>query len=319
MLFQFLWISFACLITQGAKDILTRVLAFLAIVYLGYSGARVFIAPFSPFGKFANLFDPLAAGSLAWVVISLALFTQRDRRALAMSCFKSFAMINSVCLITGLRLGLLDNLALDASLIVLTYPFLDNRPLKGIALLGILCSKSSSGIFGLVAYFLSRIRSLRQAITVTVIVGVLIAIGYLTQGSELLWTNHRSEIWKESLTYWFGNIKTQWIGTGLGSFEILGPEIQKSHGATSGFFVYAHNEWVQVLFEQGFIGITLMILFYFKSLINNLRNKDLLSSLVVMGVLSCSQSILRVPLLSILVVLILIESNMKEKEEEYFL
>jgi O-antigen ligase len=71
-----------------------------------------------------------------------------------------------------------------------------------------------------------------------------------------LYDPHRIEVWKESLTIWREKSIT---GHGHGSYRALvqprlPPRIQKD-----GHWAQAHNEYVQILFEQGIIGLGIIL------------------------------------------------------------
>lgn len=84
---------------------------------------------------------------------------------------------------------------------------------------------------------------------------VCLSLAYLTQGEKLLSTSGRWWHWKMFMDFWFDNANI-WIGAGSGSFQWLGPAIQ---GPTKEAFLFMHNEYLQVLFEQGIIGFSLLM------------------------------------------------------------
>lgn len=78
--------------------------------------------------------------------------------------------------------------------------------------------------------------------------------------------NGRYAIWKMTL-HWFLHqapmIKL--FGTGPGSAMVLVPILQVANHLDMGmseFYVYLHNDWLQILVETGFVGLALAVLFY---------------------------------------------------------
>ncbi len=59
----------------------------------------------------------------------------------------------------------------------------------------------------------------------------------------------RAHVWGKALAY----MKNPWIGNGPGSWAQSG--FLKYNGATPEHWRWAHNEWVQVLYEQGGLGV----------------------------------------------------------------
>lgn len=78
-----------------------------------------------------------------------------------------------------------------------------------------------------------------------------------------------------------------WItGFGLGTFQILGPEIQTvTHFNEGAWWLWLHSDWLQLIFETGVIGFALAWLLYGKCLWNAYcaRKWDLLVSLCGYG------------------------------------
>jgi hypothetical protein len=59
-----------------------------------------------------------------------------------------------------------------------------------------------------------------------------------------------------------------YFGYGAGTWEIWGPHFQiiKKLDLTYGYYTHAHNDWLQLLFEFGFIGMTVFMYFYLLAL-----------------------------------------------------
>lgn len=89
----------------------------------------------------------------------------------------------------------------------------------------------------------------------TVPLGIILVGGGLYINGATLYTSHdRTDQWKLLMSWWWDNAN-HWLGTGSGTFQWLGPAIQNKE---RDLFVWMHNDYLQVLFEQGLIGLFLM-------------------------------------------------------------
>lgn len=59
---------------------------------------------------------------------------------------------------------------------------------------------------------------------------------------------------------WYAQNINLWLGSGAGSFKFYGPFIQDHEKYMVGrWWLWAHNDWLQILLEYGRIGLTLSI------------------------------------------------------------
>lgn len=86
-------------------------------------------------------------------------------------------------------------------------------------------------------------------------VSLLAGVGYFTQGHELYQDPQRLAMWR-AFTDWWWHHANIWVGTGVGTFQWLGPEIQ---AWTPPLWFFLHNDWLQLLFETGIIGLLLAV------------------------------------------------------------
>lgn len=87
--------------------------------------------------------------------------------------------------------------------------------------------------------------------------------------------NKRREIWSIAYEYWVQNAPFFGFGQGV-SYSML-PWLQLKHDReTELFFTFLHSDWGTILFELGFIGLS-VYLFCFISLIMRLRGAERLS------------------------------------------
>lgn len=100
---------------------------------------------------------------------------------------------------------------------------------------------------------------------------------------EYLDSSGRYSIWIAGLNWW-----ASWVpkfnGMGIGTTWEFLPYIQKTNGFDMAqVFVWFHNEFLQVLFEQGFIGLILWVSLFFKCLYHSRKKDYLFISLVAFG------------------------------------
>ena len=126
--------------------------------------------------------------------------------------------------------------------------------------------------------------------------GVWITALVLLFGFGLLWlsasptdapfnSTGRFEIWREAMGWWWANGKF-WVGQGTGISQILLPSIQKealdlNHlPSTMDWWLWFHSDWVQLLFENGAVGLLMGFLMYVYALKFSFRKSMWLFSAV---------------------------------------
>lgn len=111
-------------------------------------------------------------------------------------------------------------------------------------------------------------------------VGASVLVGYLIAGRELFFLNGRDKVWSLLFKFWDDNANP-FLGMGLGSFFYIGPSVTVP--AFKQPFIFMHSDWLQILFEQGIIGLLLVFTTYVLCLWNLRGNKPLFNSLAVFG------------------------------------
>lgn len=198
----------------------------------------------------------------------------------------------------------------------------------GIILLGFL-TKTSSGIAGvgcaLGAYFWAKgnFKKKYLLITLGLIAGASVA-GYLMQGDLLLNTSGRGRVWQIAMEFW--NLKVNKLfGAGIGTFQMYGQGLQINDSikqclisnnllgidlGTDAFnkamqaseplracldkttisgFVWLHNDWLQVLFEGGIIGLVISATVFAVAIYKARQFPAVFASLLTYGVLAFIQ------------------------------
>lgn len=177
-------------------------------------------------------------------------------------------------LLWGEWFGLLNAHTFDAGLIACCYPAIALRAsvpihkarhwyhLKPWLLFQVLAppavllktgGSTAWGAFGaaLIAYFWAIRRF--KTVVIAGTLSLLAAIWH--QGDAAFDSVGRVEVWDYILTYLRHHADRVIFGYGSGSAEWMIPVIQNSFGMTTPKFLWAHNDWIQILLEQGFVGL----------------------------------------------------------------
>lgn len=129
-----------------------------------------------------------------------------------------------------------------------------------------------------------------------IMLGALLSIalvGYLSPGLD----NGRFELWGRVMTFYWNHANIL-VGFGPGSFELFGPKIQHaSNFMTGSWFIWMHNDWLQILFELGIVGFILWGLAYVGVCrrVRARKSAYLFASLIGLGVMACMNYPLRQP------------------------
>jgi len=203
----------------------------------------------------------------------------------------------------------LNNNSMDTSMIVVLLPFLTHKikdldyrvklAIFAVPAFTLLFVTESSTAFGalIVLGFTSFLFNMWMIIPI-----MLGVIGVLFQHKHFFETSGRFHIWVISMKYWWQNLNI-WLGSGSGTFQRLAPMIQIPNekpipteipGVVHfALFPFMHNEYLQILFEQGILGFSTFMAFS-ASLLNKARLKPhVFSSLSVLGFVMLTQFPLR--------------------------
>lgn len=234
--------------------------------------------------------------------------------------------------------AMMSNSAVDASFIACMLPlpihmiYEKKYKIQGIVslifmIVAIVLSKSSTGIatIGIVfsAYWTMKygILALKKILPLGAMI-LLSSHFYLK--NELLNPNGRFHIWSLAMGFYW-KMTHLFLGSGVGTFFIWGPEIEKSERvhqllATGlsldkswqqlnleissnkfSMFTWLHNEPLQVLFEMGIIGLASLIVLYYFLIVKSWKKKNALFPMVIAyGFISLTQMTLRYFVLQLL-------------------
>lgn len=188
--------------------------------------------------------------------------------------------------------GLTGNGSMSACLVAITLPFLllqkatVNRAIFIVmALTAVLITRASVPLGVLVTVlFTACFRNKRDIPVLLMGVIAALAIGVYSIGGDLFDSNGRFETWK-NVFHWWNNSGHRLGGFGVGSGLKLMPVLGISDGLTR-FNIWAHNDWLQVLFEQGILGLSSLFLLAMGALVRAYGRPLIFSS--VCGFIVCS-------------------------------
>lgn len=146
---------------------------------------------------------------------------------------------------------------MNTSLLAVLYPFAQGWFAASLVSLAVLDSGASTPllVWGVVLFSLYR-KGGKKTLLISGLVGAGTLL-LLWKHPEYLNDSTRFMNWKHYLKYfWENNI---WIGNGAGTFKGLGPMIQGLYGEKKEWLFWAHNEYLEILFEYGIVGFTLFM------------------------------------------------------------
>lgn len=202
--------------------------------------------------------------------------------------------------------GIVGNPSISLSLMVCMLPFIitkfKNKFLaNALFLSAVILSKSSiaMGLFiiycfmhyiNLKSVFLSKANVIKFFLSCYVCVNALLLSLYSIIGPQAFNSSDRFMIWQYMIFKW----AVPWnmpFGTGLGTYHVFSINLQK-HGKIGlisdglNWWNTLHNDWLQMLFETGFVGLILLIWFYLCALKNacKLEKPYTRDSIILFGV-----------------------------------
>lgn len=125
--------------------------------------------------------------------------------------------------------------------------------------------------------------SLVPAMAVAGSLGIL--LGLVGPYIDPEWSKHisRYDAWP-MFFWWHWENTNMFLGAGAGSFKFYGPHIQEAYQYMQGrWWLWAHNDWLQILFEYGVIGLTLSLAFFLALLKKAWDRPALLGAVVCFG------------------------------------
>ena len=119
----------------------------------------------------------------------------------------------------------------------------------------------------------------------------------------------RGEMYQRTWEFFISG--SNWIsGFGPGSFQTLGPIVQ-SKFQPGEYWVALHCDWLQCLFETGFVGLALVLWAYIDMLVLNRNDTSRLSTLLGLGAFACFYHPFRVPAFALVFAVLIFECQQK--------
>lgn len=107
--------------------------------------------------------------------------------------------------------------------------------------------------------------------------------------------NGRIKLWRDMMSWWWERCN-HLFGAGLGTFELFGPSVQRTkHTLDQKYFIWMHSDWLQIVFEIGFIGLIVSVWTYSAALKHSLDRGPMFPSLVGFGIMMCGNYPLHLP------------------------
>lgn len=186
---------------------------------------------------------------------------------------KDPTVLNAICSSENIECGgFLSNPSMGACMAIVCAPLAYKYAGKWGAIAGFLTAclatylaKSSIayGLLGLEVFVFGMFYFRRWYLKAIVLLSpaVAFAIGWSILGKELINDSHRFRTWAFFAKYW--KLENQWFGIGTGTFATFSSDIQTyNRNFDNAWWVWLHNDWLQILFEQGIIGLSLVCSLY---------------------------------------------------------
>jgi hypothetical protein len=285
-----LWISVAC----WRRVHWSAGLAFASTALSSMSVFGFPLNPYRNFDPVAQLSlqNEALESVFYFLVLVFAFSTTRGRHRLAlMGGAAWFCLIDSLFVIGQAVAGFppdhrgafLGNHSLNACVIAMTYPLSDGKFFQWLVLMfpeswrasartvldqlrtwapivAVLLSQSSMGIGVLCISFaaaaIAAVR-FRYAFFMSALIWALLLVPayFFWGGPGLFHDSDRFSTWHLMMSWWWGNA-SHLFGTGQGTYFLLAPYIQTQAHYHEGFWwTWLHSDWLQVLFEQGIVGL----------------------------------------------------------------
>lgn len=160
------------------------------------------------------------------------------------------------------------------------------------------------------SYLALKRKRIALILTIPLIAGIM-ALSYRMNGISFFRHADRTEQWKFFMNWLFENEK-QWLGTGLSTFQWVGPILQNK---TTDIFIWMHSEPLQIIFEQGLLGFALALILTYQCLSRSVKTPWLFVASIGLITISLTQFPLRYPVGQFLTLLLIRASLLGEVDE----
>lgn len=216
--------------------------------------------------------------SFMCVVLGVGLLKSRTHKFFE-ETFPYLCVLNSVLIIIEtffvesptLRIGFLNNASMAGCFTACTFPYLVFKKTKRHIIFDMVALVSSiwaiflvrSSIplatFGVVIFSYILVSDNFSNMKNKILTGIVTILTITGAGilfiPDIMKDSGRYEIWSTVYGWWSRNVN-QWFGIGNGEWIYLGPKIQREFKIETGPpFGWAHNDWLQILIELGYVGL----------------------------------------------------------------
>lgn len=296
----------------------TNLIAGVASFYTFFSALFVYALSSVRYGQqFQFYMNTVAARAFMQSIVSVFFLYTIENTAILWALFELASYVNSLLMLFGY--GITRILSFNATFAAITVPLIWFKPssmkfpyslIMFLPIAAIIKAGGSTPIFVCIAGFLGMaIASKRWNFVFPSIILPLIA-GMFLERDQLLNSNERVERWKTFMSWWIDH-NDKILGTGSGTFEWLGPIIERRD---SNAYVFMHNEYLQILFEQGIVGLALFLIVFYVAARRSFKTPWLFASLCSVSVAMLTQFPLRFVITQLFVLLILRECLWKRSQ-----
>lgn len=231
---------------------------FLTCAWAFFIGYAVWIAeaPLLPFGDYTRAFQA-TAGQAAIEIALLVWAAIRLRKHIML--FATVITIIEQPLVWINHAGLMGWESFDCALIALCIPFVDRR----------MWVTTVTGIITILFHHASTAQ-LMLAAEMIAICPALTPVVLVPLSFVMYWHHHgpwldgmeRVHTWIRMMKFWATDWKNIAIGTGPGSFMWISCLVDNFKPP---IFLQMHNDWLQILFEEGMLGLGIAITLFYRA------------------------------------------------------
>lgn len=204
--------------------------------------------------------------------------------------------------------GLMLTSCMDAPMIAIMYPLVVSKRnwyiVSPIFISAVFITTSAVGIGALcVSVFILIYKKFDYKYLILPIILFAIAIKFVP---GIFNSSGRFPMYIIQMKWWWDNINHA-FGSGMGTFYGLGPYVQMATNNMNGgnTFTFLHSDWLQIIFEFGFVGIFLALSLFITMLFRVRSNYVLLSAIVAYAASMCFCMPMLYPITSIIGILLI--------------
>lgn len=257
-----------------------------AWTYASISAATLLSFPTLHFGENQRSFQATGGLSFAILMVTAGLFLSIPRRSVeSIFWWMRFAMVAEIICVWTKTSGLLVAPSFDLAFLALFVPFAPFWLTMPI-IATILTHHGATALLVLLAMgFAWAIQNIRKRYLLpgfTISLGATILLAYVHSSAELFDGMDRLRGYSRYMSFWTATWEFMIPGIGQGSYRWISFMLDYAAGSQI-FNGEMHSDWLQMLFELGIVGFTLIILAYARAIRNTWRDPRLLPAVFGAG------------------------------------